>query len=169
MRFMLTVLMQERAEITVPVDGSVKLTKELGLSLVNSTRSSSSGPALPTMRSHRRHHQVCRYRRRLLPEAVCQHQEKAEEPARVYPLKIIDDKERAIARVQVEPVNGKSSVISDILSYRWDGQLEGFLWVRHRQAMKGQQPVPCPPQSMPATPDPSPERPRRQHSRATLS
>ena len=47
---------------------------------------------------------------------------KVEEPAKYITLKIIDDKGNAIAReFQVEPVNGKSSVIGDILSYRWMG------------------------------------------------
>ena len=80
-----------KGEITVPVDGSVKLTKELGLSLVNSDK-------------------------------VFVNTKKAEEPVKYITLKIIDDKGNTIAReFQVEPVNGKSSVISDILSYRWMG------------------------------------------------
>ena len=78
-------------EITVPVDGAVTLTKELGLSLVNADK-----------------------------EFV--NTKKAEEPVKYITLKIIDDKGNAIAReFQVEPVNGKSSVIDDILSYRWMG------------------------------------------------
>ena len=77
-------------EITVPVDGAVTLTKELGLKLVKEDK-----------------------------EFV---KWKAEEPVKYITLKIIDDKGNAIAReFQVEPVNGKSSVIDDILSYRWMG------------------------------------------------
>lgn len=110
-----------KGEITVPVDGSVKLTKELGLSLVNSdkefvkwTGASDNEATDVTVKYDKI---TDGYSLKLFVNT-----KKAEEPAKYITLKIIDDKGNAIAReFQVEPVNGKSSVISDILSYRWMG------------------------------------------------
>ena len=108
-------------EITVPVDGSVKLTKELGLSLVNSDKEfvkwtgASGNEATDVTIKYAGIDDD--YSLKLYVNT-----KKAEEPVKYITLKIIDDKGNTIAReFQVEPVNGKSSVISDILSYRWMG------------------------------------------------
>lgn len=110
-----------KGEITVPVDGSVKLTKELGLSLVNSDKefvkwTGASGDEATDVTI--KYDKITDgYFLKLFVNT-----KKAEEPAKYITLKIIDDKGNAIAReFQVEPVNGKSSVIDDILSYRWMG------------------------------------------------
>lgn len=108
-------------EITVPVDGAVTLTKELGLKLVNSDKEfvkwtgASDNEATDVTIKYAGIDDG--YFLKLFVNT-----KKAEEPAKYITLKIIDDKGNAIAReFQVEPVNGKSSVISDILSYRWMG------------------------------------------------
>ena len=110
-----------KGEITVPVDGSVKLTKELGLSLVNSDKefvkwTGASGDEATDVTI--KYDKITDgYFLKLFVNT-----KKAEEPVKYITLKIIDDKGNAIAReFQVEPVNGKSSVIDDILSYRWMG------------------------------------------------
>lgn len=110
-----------KGEITVPVDGSVKLTKELGLSLVNSDKEfvkwtgASGNEATDVTIKYAGIDDG--YSLKLFVNT-----KKAEEPVKYITLKIIDDKGNAIAReFQVEPVNGKSSVIDDILSYRWMG------------------------------------------------
>ena len=110
-----------KGEITVPVDGSVKLTKELGLSLVNSDKEfvkwtgASDNEATDVTIKYAGIDDG--YSLKLFVNT-----KKAEEPVKYITLKIIDDKGNTIAReFQVEPVNGKSSVISDILSYRWMG------------------------------------------------
>lgn len=110
-----------KGEITVPVDGSVKLTKELGLSLVNSDKefvkwTGASGDEATDVTI--KYDKITDgYFLKLFVNT-----KKAEEPVKYITLKIIDDKGNTIAReFQVEPVNGKSSVISDILSYRWMG------------------------------------------------
>ncbi len=108
-------------EITVPVDGAVTLTKELGLSLVNSDKefvkwTGASGDEATDVTI--KYDKITDgYFLKLFVNT-----KKAEEPVKYITLKIIDDKGNAIAReFHVEPVNGKSSVISDILSYRWMG------------------------------------------------
>lgn len=108
-------------EITVPVDGSVTLTKELGLSLVNADKEfvkwtgSSDNEATDVTINYAGIGDG--YFLKLYVNT-----KKVEEPAKYITLKIIDDKGNAIAReFQVEPVNGKASVIGDILSYRWMG------------------------------------------------
>ena len=101
--------------------GSVKLTKELGLSLVNSDKEfvkwtgASDKEATDVTVEYDKI--TDGYFLKLFVNT-----KKAEEPAKYITLKISDDKGNAIAReFQVEPVNGKSSVIDDILSYRWMG------------------------------------------------
>ena len=116
-----------KGEITVPVDGSVKLTKELGLSLVNSDKEfvkwtgASGNEATDVTIKYAGIDDG--YSLKLFVNT-----KKAEEPAKYITLKIIDDKGNAIAReFQVEPVNGKSSVIERHPELPLDGQLEGFL------------------------------------------
>ena len=108
-------------EITVPVDGAVTLTKELGLKLVKEDKEfvkwtgASDNDATNVTINYAGI--TDGYSLKLYVNT-----KKVEEPAKYITLKIIDDKGNAIAReFQVEPVNGKSSVISDILSYRWMG------------------------------------------------
>lgn len=108
-------------EITVPVDGAVTLTKELGLKLVKEDKEfvkwtgASDNDATNVTINYAGI--TDGYSLKLYVNT-----KKVEEPAKYITLKIIDDKGNAIAReFQVEPVNGKSSVISDILSYRWIG------------------------------------------------
>ena len=110
-----------RVDAKVPVDGSVKLTKELGLSLVNADKEfvkwtgASDNEATDVTIKYAGIDDG--YFLKLFVNT-----KKAEEPVKYITLKIIDDKGNAIAReFQVEPVNGKSSVIDDILSYRWMG------------------------------------------------
>ena len=108
-------------EITVPVDGAVTLTKELGLKLVKEDKEfvkwtgASDNDATGVTIKYAGIDDG--YSLKLFVNT-----KKAEEPVKYITLKIIDDKGNTIAReFQVEPVNGKSSVISDILSYRWMG------------------------------------------------
>mgnify|MGYP000000537613 FL=1 len=108
-------------EITVPVDGAVTLTKELGLKLVKEDKEfvkwtgASDNDATNVTINYAGIGDG--YFLKLYVNT-----KKVEEPAKYITLKIIDDKGNAIAReFQVEPVNGKSSVIGDILSYRWMG------------------------------------------------
>ncbi len=108
-------------EITVPVDGAVTLTKELGLKLVKEDKEfvkwtgASDNDATNVTINYAGI--TDGYSLKLYVNT-----KKVEEPAKYITLKIIDDKGNAIAReFQVEPVNGKSSVIGDILSYRWMG------------------------------------------------
>lgn len=108
-------------EITVPVDGAVTLTKELGLKLVKEDKEfvkwtgASDNDATNVTINYAGIGDG--YFLKLYVNT-----KKVEEPAKYITLKIIDDKGNAIAReFQVEPVNGKASVIGDILSYRWMG------------------------------------------------
>lgn len=108
-------------EITVPVDGAVTLTKELGLKLVKEDKEfvkwtgASDNDATNVTINYAGI--TDGYSLKLYVNT-----KKVEEPAKYITIKIIDDKGNAIAReFQVEPVNGKASVIGDILSYRWMG------------------------------------------------
>lgn len=109
-----------KGEITVPVDGSVKLTKELGLSLVNSdkefvkwTGSSSNDDATDVTITYDGVDKD--YFLKLYVNT-----KKAEETPKYITTYIVDDKGNAISSdTDFEPVNGKSAVISDIMTYRW--------------------------------------------------
>lgn len=109
-----------KGEITVPVDGSVKLTKELGLSLVNSdkefvkwTGSSSNDDATDVTITYGGVDKD--YFLKLYVNT-----KKAEETPKYITTYIVDDKGNAISSdTDFEPVNGKSAVISDIMTYRW--------------------------------------------------
>ena len=108
-------------EITVPVDGSVKLTKELGLSLVNSDKefvkwigaSDNEVTDVTIMYAGIDDN----YSLKLYVNT-----KKAEETVKPITVKIVDDKGNAIAKqFEITPANGKSSVVGDILTQRWMG------------------------------------------------
>ncbi len=108
-------------EITVPVDGSVKLTKELGLKLVKEDKEfvkwtgASDNEATDVTINYAGIDDG--YFLKLFVNT-----KKAEEPAKPITVKIVDDKGNAIAKqFEVTPANGKSSVIGDILTQRWMG------------------------------------------------
>lgn len=108
-------------EITVPVDGAVTLTKELGLSLVNADKEfvkwtgASDNEATDVTVKYAGIDDG--YFLKLFVNT-----KKAEEPVKPITVKIVDDKGNAIAKeFQVTPVNGKYSVIGDILTQRWKG------------------------------------------------
>lgn len=108
-------------EITVPVDGAVTLTKKLGLSLVNADKEfvkwtgASDNEATDVTVKYAGIDDG--YFLKLFVNT-----KKAEEPVKPITVKIVDDKGNAIAKeFQVTPVNGKYSVIGDILTQRWKG------------------------------------------------
>ena len=108
-------------EITVPVDGAVTLTKELGLKLVKEDKEfvkwtgASDNEATDVTIKYAGIDDG--YFLKLFVNT-----KKAEEPVKPITVKIVDDKGNAIAKeFQVTPVNGKYSVIGDILTQRWKG------------------------------------------------
>ena len=108
-------------EITVPVDGAVTLTKELGLKLVKEDKEfvkwtgASDNDATGVTVKYAGIDDG--YFLKLFVNT-----KKAEEPVKPITVKIIDAKGNAIAKeFQVTPVNGKYSVIGDILTQRWKG------------------------------------------------
>ncbi len=108
-------------EITVPVDGSVKLTKELGLNLVKEDKEfvkwtgSSDNEATDVTIKYAGI--TDGYSLKLYVAT-----KKAEETVKPITVKIVDDKGNAIAKqFEITPVNGKYSVIGDILTQRWKG------------------------------------------------
>ena len=108
-------------EITVPVDGSVTLTKELGLKLVKEDKEfvkwtgASDNEATDVTVKYAGIDDG--YFLKLFVNT-----KKAEEPVKPITVKIVDAKGNAIAKeFQVTPVNGKYSVIGDILTQRWKG------------------------------------------------
>ena len=108
-------------EITVPVDGSVKLTKELGLKLVKEDKEfvkwtgASDNEATDVTINYAGIDDG--YFLKLFVNT-----KKAEEPAKPITVKIVDDKGNAIAKqFEITPANGKSSVVGDILTQRWKG------------------------------------------------
>lgn len=108
-------------EITVPVDGSVTLTKELGLSLVNADKEfvkwTGSSDNEATDVAVKYGNITDGYYVKLFVNT-----KKAEEPVKPITVKIVDDKGNAIAKqFEVTPANGKSSVVGDILTQRWMG------------------------------------------------
>lgn len=108
-------------EITVPVDGAVTLTKELGLKLVKEDKEfvkwtgASDNDATGVTVKYAGIDDG--YFLKLFVNT-----KKAEEPVKPITVKIVDAKGNAIAKeFQVTPVNGKYSVIGDILTQRWKG------------------------------------------------
>lgn len=108
-------------EITVPVDGSVKLTKELGLNLVKEDKEfvkwtgASDNEATDVTIKYEKI--TDGYSLKLYVST-----RKAEETVKPITVKIVDEKGNAIAKqFEVTPVNGKSSVVGDILTQRWMG------------------------------------------------
>lgn len=108
-------------EITVPVDGAVTLTKELGLKLVKEDKEfvkwtgASDNEATGVTVKYAGIDDG--YFLKLFVNT-----KKAEEPVKPITVKIVDAKGNAIAKeFQVTPVNGKYSVIGDILTQRWKG------------------------------------------------
>ena len=106
-------------EITVPVDGAVTLTKELGLKLVKEDKEfvkwtgASDNDATGVTIKYAGIDDG--YSLKLYVNT-----KKVEEPAKVITTYIVDDKGNAISSdTNFQPVNGKSAVISDILTYRW--------------------------------------------------
>jgi len=106
-------------EITVPVDGAVTLTKELGLKLVKEDKEfvkwtgASDNDATNVTINYAGI--TDGYSLKLYVNT-----KKVEEPAKVITTYIVDDKGNAISSdTNFQPVNGKSAVISDILTYRW--------------------------------------------------
>lgn len=109
------------SEITVPVDGAVTLTKELGLKLVKEDKEfvkwtgASDNEATDVTVKYAGIDDG--YFLKLFVNT-----KKAEEPVKPITVKIVDAKGNAIAKeFQVTPVNGKYSVIGDILTQRWKG------------------------------------------------
>ena len=109
------------SEITVPVDGAVTLTKELGLKLVKEDKEfvkwtgASDNDATGVTVKYAGIDDG--YFLKLFVNT-----KKAEEPVKPITVKIVDAKGNAIAKeFQVTPVNGKYSVIGDILTQRWKG------------------------------------------------
>ena len=108
-------------EITVPVDGAVTLTKELGLSLVNADKEfvkwTGASDNEATDVAVKYGNITDGYFLKLFVNT-----KKAEEPVKPITVKIVDDKGNAIAKqFEVTPANGKSSVVGDILTQRWMG------------------------------------------------
>lgn len=108
-------------EITVPVDGSVQLTKELGLKLVKEDKEfvkwtgASDNEATDVTIKYAGI--TDGYSLKLYVAT-----KKAEETVKPITVKIVDEKGNAIAKqFEVTPVNGKSSVVGDILTQRWMG------------------------------------------------
>lgn len=108
-------------EITVPVDGAVTLTKELGLKLVKEDKEfvkwtgASDNDATNVTINYAGIGDG--YFLKLYVNT-----KKAEEPVKPITVKIVDDKGNAIAKqFEVTPANGKSSVVGDILTQRWMG------------------------------------------------
>ncbi len=125
-------------EITVPVDGSVKLTKERGLSLVNSDKEfdkwvgNSGNNATDETVEYGKIYDG--YSLKLYVNT-----KKAEETPKYITTYIVDDKGNAISSdTDFEPVNGKYAVISDIMTYRWlKGWENSYEFVTAKSTEKG--------------------------------
>lgn len=125
-------------EFTVPVDGSKKLTKELGLSLVKEDKEfvkwigSSGNDATDVTINYDGIDEG--YTLKLYVNT-----KKAEETPKYITTYIVDDKGNAISSdTDFEPVNGKSAVISDIMTYRWlKGWENSYEFVTAKSTEKG--------------------------------
>ena len=130
----------------------MKLTKELGLSLVNSDKEfvkwtgASDNEATDVTIKYAGIDDG--YSLKLYVNT-----KKVEEPAKVITTYIVDDKGNAISSdTNFQPVNGKSAVISDILTYRWlNTWKDSYEFVTAKSNEKGNN-CPCPPRSMSAIP-----------------
>ena len=108
-------------EITVPVDGAVTLTKELGLKLVKEDKEfvkwTGSSDNEATDVNIKYAGITDGYSLKLYVST-----KKTEETVKPITVKIVDDKGNAIAKqFEITPANGKSSVVGDILTQRWKG------------------------------------------------
>ena len=125
-------------EITVPVDGSVKLTKELGLKLVKEDKEfvkwtgASDNEATGVTVKYAGIDDG--YFLKLFVNT-----KKAEETPKYITTYIVDDKGNAISSdTNFEPANGKSAVISDIMTWRWlKGWENSYEFVTAKSIEKG--------------------------------
>ena len=125
-------------EITVPVDGAVTLTKELGLKLVKEDKEfvkwtgASDNDATNVTINYAGIGDG--YFLKLYVNT-----KKVEEPAKVITTYIVDDKGNAISSdTNFEPANGKSAVISDIMTWRWlKGWENSYEFVTAKSIEKG--------------------------------
>ena len=125
-------------EITVPVDGSVKLTKELGLKLVKEDKEfvkwtgASDNEATDVTINYAGIDDD--YSLKLYVNT-----KKAEETPKYITTYIVDDKGNAISSdTNFEPANGKSAVISDIMTWRWlKGWENSYEFVTAKSIEKG--------------------------------
>lgn len=125
-------------EITVPVDGSVKLTKELGLKLVKEDKEfvkwtgASDNEATDVTINYAGIDDG--YFLKLFVNT-----KKAEETPKYITTYIVDDKGNAISSdTNFEPANGKSAVISDIMTWRWlKGWENSYEFVTAKSIEKG--------------------------------
>ena len=125
-------------EITVPVDGAVTLTKELGLKLVKEDKEfvkwtgASDNDATGVTIKYAGIDDG--YSLKLYVNT-----KKAEETPKYITTYIVDDKGNAISSdTDFEPVNGKSAVISDIMTYRWlKGWENSYEFVTAKSIEKG--------------------------------
>lgn len=125
-------------QITVPVDGSVQLTKELGLKLVKEdkefvkwTGASGNEATNVTIKYAGIDGD---YSLKLYVNT-----KKAEETPKYITTYIVDDKGNAISSdTDFEPANGKSAVISNIMTYRWlKGWENSYEFVTAKSTEKG--------------------------------
>ena len=129
-------------KITVPVDGSTKLTKELGESLVQSDKTfvkwtgASDNEATDVTIQYDKI--TDGYYVKLF---VATKKDTTETVETVKPItvKIVDAKGTAIAKeFQITPANGKSSVVGDILTQRWMGDWkDSYEFVSAKSTEKG--------------------------------
>ena len=125
-------------EITVPVDGAVTLTKELGLKLVKEDKEfvkwtgASDNDATGVTIKYAGIDDG--YSLKLYVNT-----KKAEETPKYITTYIVDDKGNAISSdTNFEPANGKSAVISDIMTWRWlKGWENSYEFVTARSIEKG--------------------------------
>lgn len=125
-------------QITVPVDDGVKLTKELGLRLANPDEEFDKW--VGTSRNNATDETVeygkiyDGYSLELYVNT-----KKAEETPKYITTYIVDDKGNAISSdTDFEPVNGKSAVISNIMTYRWlKGWENSYEFVTAKSTEKG--------------------------------
>ena len=125
-------------EITVPVDGAVTLTKELGLKLVKEDKEfvkwtgASDNDATGVTIKYAGIDDG--YSLKLYVNT-----KKAEETPKYITTYIVDDKGNAISSdTNFEPANGKSAVISDIMTWRWlKGWENSYEFVTAKSIEKG--------------------------------
>ena len=125
-------------EITVPVDGSVELTKDLGLKLVRDDKEfvkwTGAADNEATGVSIKYAGITDGYSLKLYVNT-----KKEAETVEPITVKIVDNKGTAIAKeFQVTPANGKYSVVGDILTQRWLGNWkDSYEFVSAKSTEKG--------------------------------